>query len=425
MEKRLIEDEERTVREVTQFYKKDQPNWNVVIRSHQVPPDDDTWDRGKPSQYLKLCFFRLFTCWIEPERKASLVCWFAGLNLQMIFYGNFILGSETTDVASSIGWSAVEEPPIRPHYSVIDRETVTRRTDVTRDDFDRTTVTRAMQKLQEDDTRIWNERWRVLLRVLESPPPPREPSEVGPASETDYDTDTASVLTEDDREKWRQIITTESTLRTLLTQATVREDYERIRRDTRYEKLFEPEKWDVIIRVLAPPNQPSEPDDQTPFYSDSMSEVSSTAYPPTKPRRNYRKISSGTTNTKQSITDVRSMTEVMVDFAVDDPLGPDDDSSIISSLPGGPTRSTADRSSTEIVEFAPLDEDDDDDDDFDPPRRFPRRSSNLIPGGSNSNNNYQTEEHSTSQLVDDDGNLVQQSSSRKVFSSSSSRVMRY
>ncbi|CAG7834178.1 unnamed protein product [Allacma fusca] len=368
VEKRLIEDEERRTREVTQFYKKDQPKWDVVIRSHQAPPpDDDTWDRG----------------------------------------------SETTDVASSIGWSAVEEPPIRPHYSLQDRETITRRTDVTREDFDRTTVTRAMQKLQQDDARVWNERWKVLLRVLESPPPPNDNiSDVGP-QDTDYDTDTASVLTEDDREKWRQIITTESTLRTLLTQATVREDYERIRRDTRYEKLFEPEKWDVIIRVLAPPAGPDPADDDgMRFYSDSQSEVSSVAYPPSKPRRNYRKISSGTTNTQKSITDVRSMTEVMVDFAVDDPLGRDDDSSVVSSLPGA--RSVADRSSTEIVEFAPLDEEDDFDDHL-----------MNLPSGGVSRNNYSTEEHRLSHNVDDDGNLIQQSSTRKVFSSSSSRMTRY
>jgi hypothetical protein len=30
----------------------------------------------------------------------------------------------------------------------------------------------------------------------------------------------------------------------------VSEEYERIRKDQRYEKLFEPKKWDVIIRVL-------------------------------------------------------------------------------------------------------------------------------------------------------------------------------
>lgn len=61
-----------------------------------------------------------------------------------------------------------------------------------------------------------------------------------------------SQLTHADRIKWRQIITTESSLRTLLTEATAKEDFERIRYDKRYEKFFEPSKWDVIIKILTP-----------------------------------------------------------------------------------------------------------------------------------------------------------------------------
>lgn len=80
--------------------------------------------------------------------------------------------------------------------------------------------------------------WNVLLRVLE--PPPTEKA-------------VTCYLTTEDREKWRQILSTESTLRTMLTHATVHEDFLRIRHDQRYEKLFEPQKWDVIIRILSPP----------------------------------------------------------------------------------------------------------------------------------------------------------------------------
>ncbi|OAD59976.1 hypothetical protein WN48_07891 [Eufriesea mexicana] len=63
----------------------------------------------------------------------------------------------------------------------------------------------------------------------------------------------ASELTDEERTKWREIITTDSTLRTLLTEAVVREDYELIRKDARYTNLFPPAKWDVIIRILGPP----------------------------------------------------------------------------------------------------------------------------------------------------------------------------
>ncbi|XP_076749899.1 zona pellucida domain protein papillote [Xylocopa sonorina] len=62
----------------------------------------------------------------------------------------------------------------------------------------------------------------------------------------------ASELTDEERVKWREIITTDSTLRTLLTEAVVREDYELIRKDPRYTNLFPPAKWDVIIRILGP-----------------------------------------------------------------------------------------------------------------------------------------------------------------------------
>lgn len=63
----------------------------------------------------------------------------------------------------------------------------------------------------------------------------------------------ASELTDEERIKWREIITTDSTLRTLLTEAVVKEDYELIRKDARYTNLFPPDKWDVIIRILSPP----------------------------------------------------------------------------------------------------------------------------------------------------------------------------
>jgi hypothetical protein len=91
--------------------------------------------------------------------------------------------------------------------------------------------------------------WNVLIRVLQ----PTEQEE-GPVIESAETFNSQLTLT--DKMKWRQIITTESTLRTLLTEAVIREDFERIRHDSRYEKLFEPPKWDVIIRILTPVDKP-------------------------------------------------------------------------------------------------------------------------------------------------------------------------
>uniref|UniRef100_A0A1A9VUN3 Uncharacterized protein n=1 Tax=Glossina austeni TaxID=7395 RepID=A0A1A9VUN3_GLOAU len=93
--------------------------------------------------------------------------------------------------------------------------------------------------------------WDVLIRVLEEP-------EMSEADDTSSVHSSVHPLTRfisyDDKAKWKEIITTESSLRTMLTEAVVREDFERIRSDTRYERIFEPQTWDVIIRILAPPS---------------------------------------------------------------------------------------------------------------------------------------------------------------------------
>jgi hypothetical protein len=93
--------------------------------------------------------------------------------------------------------------------------------------------------------------WDVLIRVLEEPE-----LEIEPVVRGRYETSTNILqrqLSYEDRLKWKEIITTESTLRKMLTTAVVREDFERISHDVRYERLFEPQSWDVIIRILAPP----------------------------------------------------------------------------------------------------------------------------------------------------------------------------
>lgn len=103
-------------------------------------------------------------------------------------------------------------------------------------------------ELPEEDRAVPN--WDVLIRVLEEP-------DIEPVTrENRYETSTNILkrqLSYEDRLKWKEIITTESTLRKMLTSAIVREDFERISHDVRYERLFEPQSWDVIIRILAPP----------------------------------------------------------------------------------------------------------------------------------------------------------------------------
>lgn len=105
-------------------------------------------------------------------------------------------------------------------------------------------------ELPEEDKSVPN--WDVLIRILES-----EDELVVHQPTNRYPTSTNILqrhLSYEDKIKWKEIITTESTLRTMLTEAIVREDFERISRDVRYENLFEPQSWDVIIRILAPPD---------------------------------------------------------------------------------------------------------------------------------------------------------------------------
>lgn len=178
--------------------------------------------------------------------------------------------------------------------------------------------------------------WDVLTRVLEPV------HTYTTTEEIQVEEPSTEILTTVDREKWRKIITTESTLRTLLTEATVREDYERISKDHRYQQLFEPKKWEVIIRILAPPDkvtydksgQPSnvrykkkqdwdnrsrrsslptlyehDSDDSSvltlvPDYHGSQG-----AFHDLRSRRTSR------SSFRSDGTDVRSMTEVMVDYS--------------------------------------------------------------------------------------------------------------
>lgn len=95
--------------------------------------------------------------------------------------------------------------------------------------------------------------WDVLIRVLETPTD-EEQSVADDVSSEHSSHFLQRQLSYDDRAKWKEIITTESSLRSMLTEAVVREDFERIRSDTRYEQLFQPQTWDVLIRILAPPD---------------------------------------------------------------------------------------------------------------------------------------------------------------------------
>lgn len=181
--------------------------------------------------------------------------------------------------------------------------------------------------------------WDVLIRVLEEP-------DIEPVTrENRYETSTNILMRQlsyEDKLKWKEIITTESTLRRMLTEAIVREDFERISRDVRYERIFEPQSWDVIIRILAPPEedvrlrnkkQPKQPWDTRSrrsslptlyeYDSDGGSSVRTIrndyiiSQPQPGPSHAYLPRSRKTSRSSRSgsdFIDIRSMTETTVDF---------------------------------------------------------------------------------------------------------------
>lgn len=168
----------------------------------------------------------------------------------------------------------------------------------------------------------------VLIRVLDAPPPG------GSTSASDKD-DLTSIFSEDDKQKWRDIVTYDTEFRTMIESAQTTEEVtnavSQIRYVSKYEKMFAPHKWDVIVRVLKAPS--------------TLADQSITTRS-TKSSKSNRTSKSGTEY------DLRSMTETTVDFGAQrsDFESGSSVSGRLSQYTAG-ARSAADRSGTEITEY--------------------------------------------------------------------------
>lgn len=283
-EKRTIEDIERHKRLVTEYHTKPKPvedqKWNITIKNYPVqmpePPDWENFSDISSASGMTL----------TPKLERAVM----SLPPQNTIDDDK-LPLNSPELVGNIGHTR--------HLTTEEEETFLATYDI---------------PLHNPDVPNWD----VLIRVLQ----PQEQEE-GPVLETAEQFN--SQLTMADKMKWRQIITTESTLRTLLTEAVVREDYERIRRDQRYEKLFDPPKWDVIIRILTPIDKPKRYRKKTgewdnrsrrsslptlyEYDSDGGSSVRTLTNDPTSAPPRTRRPSS-----YRSEADLRSMSEVTVDF---------------------------------------------------------------------------------------------------------------
>jgi hypothetical protein len=173
----------------------------------------------------------------------------------------------------------------------------------------------------------------VLIRVLDAPPPG---ASGGGTSTSDKD-DLTSVFSEDDRQRWRDIVTHDSDFRNILESAHTTEEMthavSQIRYVSKYEKMFAPHKWDVIVRVLQAPS------------SISGKSVSS---------KSTKSFSQRTGSKSGTEYDLRSVAETTVDFGVRRSEFGSESASSVSGRHSQYTtgaRSMADRSGTEITEY--------------------------------------------------------------------------
>merc|ERR1712156_1153182 len=149
----------------------------------------------------------------------------------------------------------------------------------------------------------------VLIRVLE------EPDYLGGGTEIEDDVSSVhSVLTEEERFRLREVIMTDERIQTILKETHTTEKMLQLKDYRQIEQVIHPQKWDVLIRII-------DNADQT----------------------------AGRKTTGSSVTaqELRSMTEVMVDYGYNDNRSGYSGRSSDYTQAVGPT---ADRSGTEIME---------------------------------------------------------------------------
>merc|ERR1739844_216953 len=164
----------------------------------------------------------------------------------------------------------------------------------------------------------------VLIRVLE------EPDYLGGGTEIDDDVSSVhSVLTEEERFRLREVIMTDERIQTILKETHTTERMMMLKDYRKIEKVVSPQKWDVLIRII------DNADQAVGRRSSAVSTESTTTYGGRK-----------TTASSQSAQELRSMSEVMVDYGYNENRS---GYSGRSSTYTQAVSSNADRSGTEIM----------------------------------------------------------------------------
>merc|ERR1711971_1146610 len=163
----------------------------------------------------------------------------------------------------------------------------------------------------------------VLIRVLE------EPDYHGGAEIDDDVSSVHSVLTEEERFRLREVIMTDERIQTILKETHTTERMMMLKDYRKIEKVVSPQKWDVLIRII------DNADQAVGRRSSAVSTESTTTYGGRK-----------TTASSQSAQELRSMSEVMVDYRYNENRS---GYSGRSSTYTQAVSSNADRSGTEIM----------------------------------------------------------------------------
>merc|ERR1712238_371298 len=131
----------------------------------------------------------------------------------------------------------------------------------------------------------------VLIRVLE------EPDYLGGGEIDDDVSSVHSVLTEEERFRLREVIMTDERIQTILKETHTTERMMMLKDYRKIEKVVSPQKWDVLIRII------DNADQAVARRSSAASTESTTTYGGRK-----------TTASSQSAQELRSISEVMVDY---------------------------------------------------------------------------------------------------------------
>lgn len=176
--------------------------------------------------------------------------------------------------------------------------------------------------------------WDVLVRVLEN----TTSEQFDDASSCYSMVDLQNQLSVEDKTKWKNILMSDSQLLVKLASARERSDFERIRYDEQFTQLFDVQSWDVIIRILTLPKRQDDTRPKTREFWDTRSRRSSlpTLYeydsdsgssvrtinndiiiqqnPAYQYQENNRKKRYPTSSMRSDNTELRSMSEITVDF---------------------------------------------------------------------------------------------------------------